>query len=84
MQRKDGGGLLQAVKQGCEQVAHGLQGRVIKQRSPPLPQEAFAAQFCPYRLQQGPTELLGLIHQKRQHHQRGKDNGKMLLAVIIG
>ena len=77
------GRLLQAVQQGFEQLPHGLKGIVIEQRSHPLPQQAFAAQLCPYRLKQGTTELLGLIHQKREHHHRGKDHREIFDAMSI-
>ncbi len=79
--RKDGVGLFQAVKQGFEQLPHGPQGIVIKQGSHALPQPAFAAQLGPYRLKQGATELLRLIHQERQYYERGKHYGKILLAM---
>src|SRR6266568_2398107 len=63
--RNDGAGLLEAIPERFEQLAHGRKGIVIKQRSHPLPQQAFATQLRPHRLEQGATQLLGLIHQKR-------------------
>src|SRR5262249_2120877 len=83
IERHAGTGLLKAIQKRFEQLAHGRQGIVIKQRSHPLPQQAFAAQFCPDRLKQRTTELLGLVHQKCQHHQHGKHYGEMLLAMPI-
>src|SRR5262252_7479784 len=56
---KDGGGLLQTVEQGFEQLPHGCQGIRIEQRAHPLPQQALTAQLCPHRLEQGATQLLG-------------------------
>ena len=81
--RHEGAGLLEAIQERFEQLAHGRQGIVIKQGSHPLPQQAFAAQLCPDRLEQRTTQLLGLVHQKRQHHQHGKHHGEMLLAMPV-
>ena len=77
------GSLLQAVQQGFEQLPHGRKGIGIEQRSHPLPPQAFAAELCPYRLKQRTTELLGLIHQKREHHQHGKHHREILLAMPV-
>src|SRR5262247_630302 len=76
-------GLLEAIQERFEQLAHGGQGIGIKQGSHPLPPQAFAAQFCPDRLKPRTTELLYLVHQKCQHHQHGKHYGEMLLAMPI-
>jgi hypothetical protein len=59
--RHEGAGFLEAIQERFEQLAHGRQGIVIKQRSHPLPQQALAAQLCPHRLKQGAKQLLGLI-----------------------
>src|SRR5712692_6693957 len=75
--------LLQAVQQGFEQLPHRLQGIIIQQRPHALPQQTFAAQLGPDGLKQGTTELLGLVHQERQHHQHGKHDRKMLLAMSV-
>src|SRR4029453_9332816 len=83
IQRKAGGKLLQPAKQGFEKLPHGLKGIVIEQRSHPLPQQAFAAELGPDRLKQRTTALLGLIHQKRQHHQHGKHHREILLAMPV-
>lgn len=49
---------------------------------PPLfPQQAFAAPFRPGRLEQWTAQLLDLIDQKREHHQRGKHHREVLIAV---
>ncbi len=53
-------------KQGFEQLPHGRKRIGREQHSHPLPQQAFTAQLCPYRMQQGTTVLLGLIDNKRQ------------------
>src|SRR6266508_4430761 len=81
--RNDGAGLLEAIQEGFEQLAHGRKGIVIKQCSHSLPQHALAAQLCPHRLEQGATQLLGLVHQERQHHQHGKHDGEMLRAMPV-
>src|SRR5215208_224200 len=39
--------LLQAVKQGCAELPHRLQGISIQQRPHALPQQPLAAEFCP-------------------------------------
>jgi|GEM_PF-5681052 len=83
IKRNNGWGLLQAVQQGFEQLPHRLKGIGIEQRSHPLPQQTFAAQLCPHRLKQGTTALLRLIHQKRQHHQHGKHDRQILLAMTV-
>src|SRR5215471_7396226 len=80
---KDGGGLLQTVEQGFEQLPHGCQGIRIEQRAHPLPQQALTAQLCPHRLEQGATQLLGLVDQERQHHEHGKHDRQMLLAMAV-
>ena len=64
-------------------MPHGLQDIVIEQGSHPFPQQAFAAQLRPYRLKQGTTALLGLIHQKRQHHEHGKYDREIVLAMPV-
>ena len=60
---KDGLGSFQAVKQGFEQLTHGLQFVGIEQRTHALPQLALAAKLGPHGLKQGTTKLLRLIHQ---------------------
>ena len=64
-------------------MPHGVQGVIIEERSHPLPQPTFAAQFGPHRLEQRAAQLLDLIHAKREHHQHGKHHGKMLIAMAI-
>ena len=73
----------QIVKQGFEPLPHGLQGTFIAQRADPLPPQAFAAQLCLYRLQQGTTALLRLLHHKRQYHHHRKDDREILLAMTV-
>jgi hypothetical protein len=53
--------LLKTVKQGFKQGAHRIQVVGIEQGAHALPQETFAAQRGPDGLQQGTTELLGLV-----------------------
>ena len=60
IERREGSGLLKAIQERFEQLAHGRQGIVIKQCVHPLPQPAFAAQLGPDRLEQRTTELLCL------------------------
>ena len=79
--RHEGAGLLKAIQEGFEQLAHRYQGIGIKQRAHALPYETLATPLCPQRLEEGTAQLLGLVHQKRQHHQRGKHDGKMLLTM---
>ena len=62
IRRNDGVGLLETIQERFEELAHGRQGIVIKKRVYPFPQQAFTPQLRPYRLKQGATELLGLIH----------------------
>ena len=62
-------------------MPHGLQGISVKVGSHLFPQQAFAAPLSPGRLEQRTTQLLHLIHRKRQHHQRGKHHGEVLIAV---
>ena len=81
--RHEGAGLLESIQERFEQLAHGHKGIVIKQRSHPLPQQELAPQLGPHRLKQGATQLLGLIHQERQHHQHAKDHREMLLAMPV-
>src|SRR5438093_5820099 len=47
--RKDGGRLFPSIQEGFAQVAHGVEGVIIKQRSHPFPQPTFAPQFGPHR-----------------------------------
>ena len=77
------GGLLQAVQQSFEQLAHRLESITEKQRAYALPQQPFAAKFLPHRAKQGTTQLLGLIDQKREHHQDGQHHREILLAMTI-
>ena len=74
---------LKPYKRASNSWRMDVKGIVIEQRSHPLPQQAFAAQLGPHRLEQGTTQLLGLIHQKRQHHQHGKHHREMLLAMPV-
>ena len=83
IKRHDGAGLLEAIPEGFEPLAHGRQGIVIKQRAHPLPQQALAAQLGPHRLEQGATPLRGLIHHERQPHQQGTPHRQVLLAMTI-
>jgi hypothetical protein len=83
LRRHEGAGFLEAIQERFEKLVHGRQGIVIKQRSHPLPQQALAAPLGPHRLKQGATQLLGLIHQERQHHHHGKDHREMLLAMPV-
>jgi hypothetical protein len=71
------------VQEGFEPLPHRHQGLVIAQRSPPLPQEACAAQLGPDRLQQGTTELRRLIYHKRQPHHHGTHHREMLRAMPV-
>src|SRR5438093_3465300 len=64
--------LLKTVKQGFKQGAHRIKLVGIEQGAHALPQQTFAAQLGPDGLKQGTTELLGLVHQERQHHQHVK------------
>src|SRR5881628_155252 len=75
--------LLKTVKQGFKQGAHRIKLVGIEQGAHALPQQTFAAQLGPDGLKQGTTELLGLVHQERQHHQHGKHDRKMLLAMSV-
>src|SRR5215471_13538826 len=83
IKRHDGAGLLEAIPERFEQLAHGRKGIVIKQGSHSLPEHALAAQLRPHCLEQGATQLLGLVHEERQHHQHGKYDRKMLRAMPI-
>src|SRR6516165_12077649 len=83
IKRHDGAGLIEAIPERFEQLAHGRKGIVIKQGSHSLPEHALAAQLRPHCLEQGATQLLGLVHYERQHHQHGKYDRKMLRAMPI-
>src|SRR6266851_5840555 len=72
-----------AVKKGFQQLAHRLEVIAIEQRPHALPQQALAPQFRPDRSEEGTAQLLGLVHQKREYHDRGKHHGKILLAMAI-
>src|SRR5215471_20390634 len=76
-------GLVKTNIERCKQLSHRIEAIIIEQRSHPLPQQPLAAQLRPHRPKQGTTELLRLIHQKRQHHQHGKHHGEVLLAVTV-
>ena len=77
------GRLLQAVQQSFEQLSHRRESITEKQRAHALPQQPFAAKFLPHRAKQGTTQLLGLIDQKREHHQDGQHHREILLAMPI-
>ena len=62
---------------------HRRKGIVIKPGSHALPAHALAAQLRPHRLEQGATQLLGLVHQERQHHECGKHHGEILRAMPV-
>src|SRR5439155_26252826 len=81
--RHEGAGLLKAIQEGLEQLAHRRKGIVIKQRAHPLPQHALAPELRPDRSEQSTTQLLRLIHQEGQHHQHGKHHRDMLLAMPV-
>ena len=72
---------MQVITEGFKEMPHGLEGINIEVGSHLFPQQAFATPFCPRRLEPWTTQLLDLIHQKRQHHQGGKHHGEMLVAV---
>ena len=46
-----------------------------------VPQGALGTQLLPDGLKQRATNLLGLVHEKGEHHQHGKDHGEILLPV---
>jgi hypothetical protein len=72
---------VQVLTEGFKEMAHGLKGIHIEVGSHLFPQQALAAPFRPRRLEQRTTQLLDVIHQKRQHHQRGKHHREVLIAV---
>src|SRR6266446_3761757 len=76
-------GLCETNIERFKQLPHRMKAVIIEQRSHPLPQQPLAAKLCPHGPKQGTTELLRLIHQKRQHHQHGKLHGEVLLAVTV-
>ncbi len=80
---QDGVRLLQAVKQGFEQFAHGIKAVVIEQCSQALPQQAFAAHLRPHGSEQGTAQLLGLVHQKRQQHHHRKHHRQIVHAMSV-
>src|SRR5262245_59609934 len=83
IKRHEGAGLLEAIPERFEQLAHGRKGIGVQQGSQPLPEQALAAELRPYRLEQRATQLLSLVHQECQHHQHGKHDRKMLLAMSV-
>src|SRR6266851_2093971 len=58
-------GLFKTNIERFKQLSHRIEAIIIEQRSHPLPQQTLAAKLAPYRLEQGTTPLLRLIHQKR-------------------
>src|SRR3989441_1713595 len=76
-------GLFETNIERFKQLPHRIEAIIIEQRSHPLPQQPLAAKLRPHRPKQGTTELLRLIHQKRQHHQHGKHHREMLLAMSV-
>src|SRR5215471_1093059 len=76
-------GLCETNIERFKQLPHRMKAVIIEQRSHPLPQQPLAAKLGPHGPKQGTTELLRLIHQKRQHHQHGKHHGEVLLAVTV-
>jgi hypothetical protein len=77
------GDIEKAVPEGFPQLVHGLGGIAIEQRPHALPQQALAPQFGPDRSEYGTAQLLGLVHQKREHHDCGKHNRQVLLAMAV-
>ena len=65
-------GLCETNIERFKQLPHRMKAVIIEQRSHPLPQQPLATNLCPHGPKQGTTELLRLIHQKRQHHEHGK------------
>ena len=85
IQRHEGARPLETIQEGCAQLAHGRQGIGIKQGTHPLPPQALAPELQPDRSEPGPTPLLRLVHQERQHPQHGNHHSKRLLArPIVG
>ena len=81
--RNEGARPLATIQEGFEQLAHGHQGIGIKQGAHPLPQQALAPELQPDRSKPGTTQLLRLVHHKRQHHQHGTHHRQMLLAMPL-
>ncbi len=72
---------MKVITEGFKEMPHGLQGIDVEVGSHLFPKQAFAAPFGPRRLEQRTTQLLDLIHQKRQHHQRRKYHGEVISGV---
>src|SRR5216683_5658531 len=58
-------GLFETNIERFQQLPHRIEAIIIEQRSHPLPQQPLAAKLRPHSPKQGTTELLCLIHQKR-------------------
>ena len=79
--RQGGSRFEQVITEGFKEVTHGLEDINIEVGSHLFPKQALAAPFRPRRLEQRTTQLLDLIHQKRQHHQRGKHHREVTSGV---
>ena len=62
-------------------MLHGVESEMTEVRTKVVPHRATAAQLFVDRLEQGTTEFLRLVHQKRQHHQHREDRRQILLAM---
>jgi hypothetical protein len=78
------GHLLDAVVQHrFEEFPHRLEHEMVEVRTKTFPKQTPAPGFLEVCLEQRAAMLLGLIHQKRQHHEHGENDREVLLSVSI-
>jgi hypothetical protein len=80
---QEGARRLGTVQQGFTQRAPGVEAVGRAPRAQALPPQALAAPLCPHRLAQGPAQLWGLVHHKRQQHPHGTDHGEIVHAMAV-
>ena len=77
---KNRGGLLQAVKQRFEELAHRLQVIIVEQGSHAFPQPALPTHLGPCSLEQRTAHLLDLIDEKRQLFEAYSPDSRILVT----
>ena len=62
---------------------HRIELKMPKDRANPFPESSLAAQLFPNGTKEIAAELLGLVHEKRQHHEDDEHTSEMLLTQPI-
>ena len=70
-----------AKEHGAEELFHASKENGGKMATHLIPETPSATEFGQEGLKERTGDLLGLVNEKGEHHQEGKDDGEMILAM---